>query len=162
MRIENATPSTIDKIWQQIQAEISQSSCLEEAAQTLVSTLSSKFQESVVLARTFLTLPFNHLPTTIQRFVHTLAESADAEAALQPDTLILSLIGTSGEKASWNDRHESKSHVGIPLISSAFLAQIPMIAHLLKELGLPLAWVDTQDSDIVEKLGEVHGVVLCQ
>ena len=55
-------------------------------------------------------------------------------------------------EADWNDRRKSKGHVGIPLISSAFVDAIPMISRLLKELGIPLDWVDTQDAEVIKKM----------
>ncbi len=71
---------------------------------------------------------------------------------------MLSLIGTHGQESRWNDRRNSEGHVGLPLISSAFVEAIPMISRLLKELGVPLTWVDTRDTDIVEKLGASTGL----
>ena len=38
-----------------------------------------------------------------------------------------------------------------PLISSEFVGAIPMISRLLKELGVPLDWVDSHDSSMIEK-----------
>jgi hypothetical protein len=70
----------------------------------------------------------------------------------------LSLVGTHGRSPDWNDRRNSKGHVGIPLISSAFVDGIPMISRLLKELGVSLDWVDTQDPEIVEKMDRTAGL----
>lgn len=160
MRIENATPSAINRIWQHVQIEIDNSRCLEEAAQALAATLYHKFPDSVLLTRTFLTLPFSQLPNNNQEFVRHLTESVEPGADLKPDTLVLSLIGSYGEKPQWTDRRLSQGHMGIPLISSNFIDRIPMISRLLKELGLPLGWVNAHDSDseIVEKLGESLGL----
>jgi hypothetical protein len=35
------------------------------------------------------------------------------------------------------------------MISSAFVSAIPMISRLLKELGVPVDWVDSHDSEII-------------
>ncbi len=113
--------------------------------------LHAKFSESAVLARAFLTVPFDSLPKTNQEFVRKLAESAGAGGQLKGNTLVLSLLGTHGQEADWNDRRNSKGHMGIPLTSSAFVDAIPMISRLLKELGVPLEWVDTRDSEILQK-----------
>lgn len=64
---------------------------------------------------------------------------------------MLSLPGTHGQEADWNDRHKSTGHVGIPVISSASVGTIPMISRLLKELGVPLDWIDSHDSEIIKK-----------
>ena len=99
------------------------------------------------------------LPRTNQEFVRKLAESAGAGGQLKGDTLVLSLLGTHGQEADWQDRRKSKGHMGIPLISSAFVDAIPMISRLLKELGVPLEWVDSRDSEILQKtVGRAAGL----
>jgi hypothetical protein len=69
-----------------------------------------------------------------------------AGAALTATTPVLSLVGTQGQKPAWNDRRKSKQHGAIPLISADFVDGIPMIARLLRELGVPLDWIDTHDA----------------
>jgi hypothetical protein len=91
------------------------------------------------------------LPKANKEFVQKLAESAGAGSGLKETTPVLSLLGTHGQEADWNDRHKSKGHKGIPLISSAFVGAIPMISRLLKELGVPLDWIDSHDSEIIKK-----------
>ena len=74
-------------------------------------------------------------------------------------TPVLSLIGSHGQKEEWCDRRKSTGHIGIPLISSAFIGAIPMISRLLKELGVPLDWVDTHEAEvIVETIGSSVGL----
>ena len=158
MKIGQATTATIDDLRIRVEAETAQSGSLEHAAQTLVRVLHEEFDDSVVLARTFLTIPFSALPAFNREFVEKLAETAGAGSALKPETAVLSLIGTHGQEDQWNDRRSSEGHVGIPLISAAFVESIPMISRLLKELGVPLSWVDTRDSDIVETLGGSAGL----
>ena len=78
---------------------------------------------------------------------------------LKPTTPVLSLIGTHGQGENWNDRRNSKGHVGIPLISSAFVDAIPMISRLLKELGVPMQWIDSHDSEIIkDTVGRYSGL----
>ena len=151
MKIEQTTSSTITELWANLEPRIQQSKCLEEAAQELATALHNQFTESVALARVFLTVAFDNLPPTNNEFVRKLAESAGAASGLKGTTPVLSLIGTHGQESDWNDRRRSKGHMGIPLISSAFVGAIPMISRLLKELGVPLDWVDTHDSEIIKK-----------
>ncbi len=88
-----------------------------------------------------------------------MAEIAKAADDLRQTTPVLSLIGSCGQEQSWCDRRRSKGHVGIPLISSAFVRDIPMISRLLKELGVPVDWVDSHDSEmIVETTGSATGL----
>lgn len=158
MKIEQATSATITELWTKVEPRVKQSKSLEEAAQELTTALHTQFQESVVLARVYFTVPFGVLPATNKAFVQNLAESAGAASDLKPATPVLSLIGTHGQEADWNDRRKSKGHVGIPLTSSAFVDAIPMISRLLKELGVPLDWVDTQDAEIVKKMDRAAGL----
>ena len=128
MKIEQATSSAITELWARVEPRVQKSKFLEEAAQELASALRTEFQESAVLARVYFTVPFDRLPPTNKAFAQKLAESAGAVSELKATTPVLSLIGTSGQETDWNDRRNSKGHMGIPLISSAFVDAIPMIA----------------------------------
>ncbi len=151
MKIDKATSAVVAELWDQVEPKLRQARSLDEAAQELAAALHTQFSESVVLARVFLTVPFDSLPQANQQFVSKLAESAGAGGQVKGDTLVLSLLGTHGQEADWQDRRKSKGHMGIPLISSAFVDAIPMISRLLKELGVPLEWVDSRDSEILQK-----------
>lgn len=159
MKIGQATSSAVADVWAKVEPRIQQSKFLDEAAQELVTALHTHFTESVVLARVFLTVPFGSLPKTNKEFVQKLADSAGAASGLKGTTPVLSLLGTHGQEGDWNDRRKSKGHLGIPLISSAFVGAIPMISRLLKELGVPLDWIDSHDSEIIKKtVGRSAGV----
>jgi hypothetical protein len=116
MKIEQVTSSAVSELWANVEPGVGQSKCLEEAAQELATALQKQFDESVVLSRVYVTAPFDTMPPTNKTFVQNLAP-------------VLSLIGTYGQEEDWRDRRNSKGHVGIPLISSAFVGAIPMIAR---------------------------------
>lgn len=158
MKIEQTAASTVKDMWTKLEPKVQPSKSLEEAAQELAMALHTQFSESVALARVFVTVPFSNLPKENQEFVRKLAESAGAGAGLKDSTPVLSLVGTHGEESDWNDRRKSKGHVGIPLISSAFVGAIPMISRLLKELGVPLDWIDSHDSEIIKKMSGSAGL----
>ena len=159
MKIEQATSSTVNDLWSQIESPVQAAGRLEEAAQELVSVIHRSFEESVVVARVFATVPFGSLPESNQEFVRNLAESAGAAEDLTDTVPVLSLVGTHGVEDPWKDRRLSQGHVGIPLISSAFVGAIPMISRLLKELGVPLEWVDKHDSEmIIRTMGHSAGL----
>ena len=159
MQITQSTSASIGDLWTGVETSITQAASLEDAAQLLATSVHQTFEESVVLARVFFTVPFLSLPTPNAEAVRQLAESAGAESDLRPTTPVLSLIGTHGQETAWNHRSNSEGHVGIPLISSAFVDAIPMIARLLKELGVPLNWIDTHGSEIIkETVGESAGL----
>lgn len=151
MKIDDSTSSTVLDLWNKMQLWVGQSKSLEQAAQALAMALHTRFHESVVIARVFVTVPFGDLPEPNKSFVTSLAEGADAESSLNADTLVLSLVGTHGEEPDWNHRRKSKGHAGIPLISSAFVGAIPMISRLLKELGVPMDWIDSPSTEVIVK-----------
>ena len=151
MKIGETNASTISELRAKVESQIQQAKTLSEAADALAREIYSRFGESVVLARCFVTVPLNHLPPTRKQFVQNLAKSAGADTALTSTTPVLSLLGTAGREADWNSPSASKGHLGIPLISSAFVGEIPMISRLLKELGVPLDWIDSHDSEIIKK-----------
>jgi hypothetical protein len=159
MRIDQATSSTVNEIWSRVESRAQQASYLEEAAQELATALHTHLDESIVIARIFVTVPFGELPATNQEFVRKLAESAGSGSDLKASTPVLSLVGTHGQEKDWTDRRKSKGHVGIPLMSSSFVGAVPMISRLLKELGVPLDWVDSHDAQIiVETIGGTAGL----
>lgn len=159
MRIEQIASSTIKQLWDDLEPRVQQSNYLEDAAQQLVAELHTQFDESVVIARVFLTVPYGALPSTNKEFVEKLGKSTHAASELKPTTPVLSLIGSHGQEEGWCDRRKSKGHVGIPLISSSFVDSIPMISRLLKELGVPVEWVDSHDTEmIIETVGQSAGL----
>lgn len=159
MKIADASPTAADEIWTEIEQRVNSATCLEDAAQALAREFHSKFAESVVIARVFVTVPFESLPESNKQFVQELVDSSGADQRLKPTTPVLSLIGTCGDETEWQDRRKSKAHVGVPLISAAFVSAIPMIARLLKELGVPMEWIDSHDSEmIIRTIGESAGL----
>lgn len=139
-----------DKISEQVVGAIS----LEDAAQKYMSILYETSRESIVLARLFATIPFAALPEPNKAFVMSLAQSTGIAQQIGDATLVLSLLGTRGDKPEWNDRRRSLGHVGIPLASSAFIGRVPMISRLLKELGTGIDWIDSNDTKLVAKTFE--------
>jgi hypothetical protein len=134
-----------------IQRAIHGAATLEAAAQQYTRMVYESLAESIVLIRLFATVPFRDLPASNRAFVQTLAESAGVRGSIADDTLVLSLLGTTGVEPTWCDRRSSRAHVGIPLISPEFVTEIPMIARLLKQLGVELDWIGREDTAIVGK-----------
>lgn len=159
MQIQQATSVTITQLWAKVEPSVKQSQSLSAAAQAMAKLLHTHFEESVVLARVYLTSSFDSLPQTNKDFVQKLAESAGAADDLKSATPVLSLIGTHGQEVDWCDRRNSKGHVGIPLISSAFVGAIPMISRMLAELGVPMDFLDSHDTGIIiENIGSTAGL----
>src|SRR5688572_11678141 len=113
--------------WEQkLQSHIRGCGSIEEVAQRASQHVYDSFRESVVLARLYATIPYKKLPAENRRFVASVVKQHGASAALVEETPVLSLLGTYGDKPEWNNRHTSKGHVGIPLISADFIELIPM------------------------------------
>ncbi len=140
----------IKSLQKEIEAKSGGFNCLEELAQFISSSLYKKFEDFAVLSRVYVSFPYGILPQKNKNFVNDLTESLNVQDRLNDETPILSLMGTSGIEPAWNDRKNSKGHVGIPLISSTFIDGIPMMARLLNELGVDIE--DLQNEDGVTDL----------
>ena len=154
MRIDSLSLKDLVSLQDKIAEQVADHTTLEAAAQQYMSILYETLSESLVLARLFATIPFEELPETNKGFVLDLARSAGISELIGDRTMVLSLLGSRGSKPEWNDRRNSKGHVGIPLASSNFIDRIPMMSRLLKELGAGIDWIDSQDTDLVAKTFE--------
>lgn len=150
--------STWGEILDSLREEIGQSKTLEDAAQRLTRALYMRFEETTALARVYAIVPHRELPPSVTSFVEELV-AANGGASPSPDTPVLSLLGSYGASEAWCDRRRSRAHKGIPLLSAAFVSGIPMIARLLKELGIELAWLDdAPEVNARRLLGGFNGV----
>lgn len=113
----------LKNIQENIRAQKNSFSSYEDAAQAFISSFYHNFKDSVVLARVFLTVPFNRLPENNKLFVESLGRQHKITDIINDDTLILSLVGTAGKEHQWNDRMYSKGHVGKPLLLYIILYQ---------------------------------------
>ena len=158
MKFDEVTSATIDALEKRTADEISSLETLEEAAQRFCDILYTTFEESTVLVRVFASVPFAALPATNRAFVENLV-GARAKEVLHPKTPVLSLLGTRGGMPRWNSRHLSEGHVGIPLASADFVDAIPMIASLVKQLGLAIERAqDVETAIVTQSLGRMAGV----
>jgi hypothetical protein len=156
MNIDQVTPVTITNLWSGIQSGVAGAGRLEVAAQSLAQAIYDQFPESVVLARVFVTVNFDALPASNQAFVRELTKSGDTD--LTGSVPVLSLVGSYGAESNWQDRRKSEGHVGIPLISSDFVGAIPMISRLINEMGVPMDWIDTRESDLIQQTRQSEGL----
>ena len=71
----------------------------------------------------------------------------------------LTLMGTTGVEKAWNDRRSSAGHQAIPLPTAAVVERAPMVAQLIRALGLDIATAIAPSSEIVRDLsGKTYGV----
>ena len=124
-------------------------SSLEEAAQGVVRYLhehrtAKDGTAACALVRLYKTHPSGELPTELQTFAQGLAGEAVAEPVR-----CLTLLASAGEEAAWRDRRSSEGHQAIPLANAASVAGIPMIAQLIRQLGLDVDDVIQPSADRV-------------
>ena len=159
MKINKVSNDLLISIQNKISEQVITKKTLENAAQCYLEILNKEFKESIVLSRLFVTVPFGKLPDLNKQFVNNIINSNNLSDLLTDETLILSLIATRGIESSWNNRLNSQGHVGIPLISAEFIDAVPMISRLLKQLGLGLDWIESNDTELVKKtIGKLSGV----
>lgn len=123
---------------------------LEGAATQIVrhlySTLGDGAQKpGIALARFYKTVPFGGLDAELQQFGRQLM----AAHTLTPTTQCLTLLGTHGAQPEWCSRQTSRGHKSIPLPSEKVVLEIPMIAQLVRQLGLTAGDVVSPRRDLV-------------
>jgi PAS domain S-box-containing protein len=95
------------------------------------------------------------------RFVHQLDAGLRAVVGdfpgVRPRTVCLTLLATAGDEPAWNDPERSDGHRAIPLVSAVAVERLPMIAQLLRQLGLDVGGVVAPSDDVVLS-GSLTGV----
>ena len=89
------------------------------------------------------------------------AASASLDRGTTPNSRLrcLTLLATTGVEPAWNDRRSSAGHQAIPLPTAAVVERAPMVAQLIRALGLDIATAIAPDNDIVRDLaGKTYGV----
>lgn len=92
------------------------------------------------------------------------AQRAFADGLMQvplgsPDMKCLTLVATVGDEAEWCSPATSRGHRVIPLPSPEIVEQAPMIAQLIRQMGLDIASVVRPDKEIVPALaGRTYNV----
>jgi PAS domain S-box-containing protein len=98
------------------------------------------------LVRCFKTHPLAQLPPELARTAQGLL--TDKRHA-RPDLPCLTLLATAGDAEPWNDRRSSRHHAAIPLESVEMVERAPMIASLLRQMGLQIESALHPDSRLI-------------
>ncbi len=160
---ELLTNEVVSKLKTNIEQQAAGKVFLDEIAQSITNTIYQYFEESVVLVRLYVTMPYGQLSPIGTNFVNGLAQATNNNEFINPKTPILSLMGTSGKEPEWNSRLQSKGHVAIPLISKEFIDGIPMMARLLRDLGLNIDGLDKDDQKLTSNvLSNLQGLFLVE
>jgi hypothetical protein len=100
------------------------------------------------LVRFFKTLPYAGLSQELRSF----ALSVVPGTTIAAETKCLTLMASAGDQPQWNSRRTSKSHQSIPLVSAAMVERFPMIAQLVRQLGLTVNEVVDHRLEILREL----------
>ena len=98
------------------------------------------------LIRCFKTHPLSQLPPDLEQIAQG---SLSDKRYLRPDLPCLTLLATAGDAETWNDRRSSRGHAAIPLESVEMVERAPMIASLLRQMGLKIETALNPDSRLI-------------
>lgn len=137
LRILTASRTQILGLQDRVRERIRDAASIEAASQWCVEHVAEAFGDAV-LVRMFITIPYGSLPERERQAADGVAEAKGNRELLGDRTPVLTLVGTAGVEAAWGDRLRSQGHLGIPLCSAEFVDSIPMIAQLLREMGIDI------------------------
>lgn len=128
--------------------------CLEQAATAIVRYLYDNLKgpdgRACALVRMYKTHPYAELPTELRDFGRDLLP----DESIDPATKCLTLIGTAGDEPQWNDRHASRGHKSVPLLSKQVVARFPMIAQLMQHFGIEVSSLIGAKPDLIRGLDQ--------
>ncbi len=134
---------------------------LDEAATAVVGFLYSEFADAetkepqCALVRFYKTIAFGELDSSLKEF----ARRKLGSVVLKPDNKVLTLISTVGMEPQWCDPRFSIDHRAIPLPSVEIVEKAPMIAGLIKALGLEIATIVAPSVELLpDAAGKTYNV----
>ena len=120
---------------------------MEDAANRVVQFLYDHIgvngERACAMVRFYKTHVLGDLPPDLQAFAR------GSDAGLNDATRCLTLLATVGDEPAWNDRRRSRGHQAIPLPSPQTVAQAPMVAQLMRQLGLDVSAVLSPDESLI-------------
>lgn len=136
-------------------------SSIEAAAQSMCDWLYESLEDSTTgapssaLVRCYKTHSYGELSTDLQGF----ARNALKRRPTTPHVKCLTLLGTAGSRPEWNSRYRSIGHRAIPLETVEMVEQAPMVAQLIRQLGLDVSSVIAPTPEILRQIqGKSYGV----
>ena len=131
-------------------------SSMEQVAERIVRLLYEQLlngpsgQRACALVRCFKTHPWQQLSPTLRRY----AQDMLGQPPQPPSMPCLTLLATAGDEPDWNHRTKSRGHQAIPLTSPKAVEAAPMIANLIKQLGVEIATVVQPDPSLLVDLSQ--------
>jgi hypothetical protein len=129
-------------------------SVMESSARAVVDLLWEELGHDCALIRLYKTHRYGRLPDDLQRFAGGLSRGVPG-----PDVRCLTLLATRGREEQWNDRRASEGHKSIPLQNVELVERLPMVAGLVRQLGLELEdVVEPERGRVTELAQRTYGV----
>ena len=136
---------------------------MEEAANKIVNFFYNSFADrengptDFALVRLFKAQSYGDLHEGLQSF----AKGVFPEDVINVHTKCLTLLATTGDEPNWKSRRSSAGHKAIPLISEDSVNKVPMIKHLINQLGIDIKTYIQPSPKIIRDLSEkTFGVFL--
>lgn len=131
----------------------SDANSMEEVAQRITRFLFEELkaddrQPAPVLVRLYKTHRLDILPSDLRSLALDLVDGTDDAGSIQ----CLTLLATAGVEEPWNSRYRSANHRVIPLPSEKAVERFPMVAQLVRQLGLEVSSVVEPDPAVIVDL----------
>jgi hypothetical protein len=161
MRFDLSNFSLVDMLQcgRGLRAAAAEATTLGEAAQRIVEYLyrecgNQAAARACALIRFYKTYPYAALEPRLQSFV-----SQQLTGAPSPNMKCLTLLASIGQEPAWNDPRQSVGHQAIALPSARIVEGAPMIAQLIREMGLDISDVITPDPGVLhDRVGKSYNV----
>jgi hypothetical protein len=123
---------------------------MEDAAGAIVRYLYDSFvdtggEHECALVRFYKTHPYGGLEPELRAVVRERMGERPGDAMK-----CLVLLATAGAEPAWNSRRLSKGHRAIPLPSTQIVERAPMIAQLIRQMGLDLSSVVSARPELLQ------------
>jgi hypothetical protein len=133
---------------------------LDQAADAIVRYFYDSFvdpdsgERECALVRFYKTHPYGGLGPELQTFARERMAAAPYDAMK-----CLVLLATVGSEPAWNSPRLSRGHRAIPLPSAEIVERAPMIAQLIRQMGLDLSSVISPHPELLQGLeGKTYNV----
>ena len=105
-------------------------------------------EPACALVRLFVTMPYRELQAEQQEFAVGVLGQRPADSGMK----CLTLLASAGVEEPWNSRHRSVGHKALPLASEAGVARSPMIAQLIRQLGVEVSTLLASDPRLMVEM----------
>lgn len=134
---------------------------VEDAARSITEYLYAECEnsetaaKSCALVRFYKTYPYRDLEPRLQEFARKQLGGPPASDSMK----CLTLLATIGQEARWCDPRQSAGHQAVPLPSPQLVEEAPMIAQLIRGMGMDIAEVLSPPGNVMhEREGKTYNV----